>query len=108
MTTTGVSAKLISLSLDKIKQSKEKTGLNLRRSLLVASVLHKAKDIYITEIKNRRADAVKEQEKSPKKPRLFSQHSVVERQMQPSDETSDNDDAMDSVTTATQFVTHPL
>ena len=100
MTTTGVSAKLISLSLDKIKQSRQKTGLNLRRSLLVASVLHKAKDIYITEIKNRQANAVNEQKQLPKKPKLFSQNFVIEQQTQPSYETTDNNDTMDSTTTA--------
>lgn len=52
--------KLITVTLGKIHESKTKQakcGLNLRRSLLVASVLNKARDIYVTEVKNRRAVA---------------------------------------------------
>lgn len=45
--------KLLTVTLDKIHESKRtKTGPNLRKSLLVASVLHKARDIYVSEIKN--------------------------------------------------------
>lgn len=47
--------KLITVTLGKLQESKHaKCGLNLRKSLLVASVLHKARDIYVTEVKNRR------------------------------------------------------
>ena len=46
--------KLITVTLGKIQESKHaKCGLNLRKSLLVASVLHKARDIYVTEVKSR-------------------------------------------------------
>lgn len=49
--------KLITVTLGKIQESKHaKCGLNLRKSLLVASVLHKARDIYVTEVKHRSID----------------------------------------------------
>lgn len=69
--------KLITVSLGKIQQSRQqKCGLNLRKSLLVASVLHKARDIYVAEIKHRRTDTT--DELPSKRIRLVTQKSVVE------------------------------
>lgn len=49
--------KVLALSLDKISKSKRtRFGPNLRRSLLVQSVLYKAKDIYVSEVKNKQID----------------------------------------------------
>lgn len=82
---TEVSVKLISLSLGKIQQSRQiKSGLNLRKSLLVASVLHKAKDIYMTEIRTR--------------PKFGSQKSVVESNSQTADK-GDSESIQDDMDT---------
>jgi len=77
--------KLITVSLGKMHQSRQtKCGLNLRKSLLVASVLHKARDVYVSEIKNRKVDTkrVTEEPKSSPEPvrkrRFTSQRSMVE------------------------------
>jgi len=68
--------KLITVSLGKIHQSRQqKCGLNLRKSLLVASVLHKARDIYVAEIKSRRSDT---EDHPAKRVRLSTQSSVTE------------------------------
>lgn len=46
--------KLIAVSLGKIAQARQcKSGLNLRRNLLVASVLHRARYVYVSELRQR-------------------------------------------------------
>ena len=77
--------KLISVSLGKMHQSRQtKCGLNLRRSLLVASVLHKARDAYVTEIKNRKVDSQRPSETAAPAPepvrkrRFTAQRSMVD------------------------------
>jgi len=92
--------KLISVSLGKMHQSRQtKCGLNLRRSLLVASVLHKARDAYVSEIKNRRVDCQKASEEAAPAPepvrkrRFTSQRSMV-------DSTSDQNSNITSTTSS--------
>jgi len=92
--------KLISVSLGKMHQSRQtKCGLNLRRSLLVASVLHKARDAYVSEIKNRRVDCQKSSEEAAPAPepvrkrRFTSQRSMV-------DSTSDQNSNITSTTSS--------
>ena len=86
--------KLISVSLGKMHQSRQtKCGLNLRRSLLVASVLHKARDAYVTEIKNRKVDSQRPSETAAPAPepvrkrRFTAQRSMVDST---SDQNSNN------------------
>jgi len=86
--------KLISVSLGKMHQSRQtKCGLNLRRSLLVASVLHKARDAYVTEIKNRKVDSQRPSETAAPAPepvrkrRFTTQRSMVDST---SDQNSNN------------------
>lgn len=79
--------KLITVTLGKIQQSKQaKCGLNLRKSLLVASVLQKARNIYVTEVKSRSITNENElsstsTDSTPAKVKRFSSHrsmSVIE------------------------------
>lgn len=91
--------KLISVSLGKIQRSRQsKNGLNLRKSLLVASVLHKARDIYVLDLKHKQIESSDSEEQPTKKCKFQTQRSVVEAQSEvESDEESQYDAEHDSL-----------
>lgn len=89
--------KLITVSLGKIQQSRQaKNGLNLRKSLLVASVLHKARDIYVLDLKHRKIEGSElEEQQVTKKAKFQSQRSVVDSPQTVCDNVEPNDDCED-------------